>query len=334
MKNLLIIIACLVGTAAASAQTTIKWVGQLPSEQAGPVVELFNTKYAKDYGFKVEYNYDDKVVAALLKGTVDERYDMVHMKDADMLNVLGEKSMSTPLNIEATRAWPMQMKDTAHRWVALLKRMRIIYYNSDLVTADEVKTYEALGDAKFKDQLCIRQRIAQYTVGFHSYLLGVWGEEKMTRVLKSWAVNTENVPLIEKDLDGVIQGVQSGKCLVGIANTYYFSRHLAASPNTKVKAVIPNVNDIGAHVNVDGVALLKNSKNSEQANAFAAWLLTEEAQLMLSDITGKHPANPAVRSEKLDKIFGQITENTTFDLNRITALKVRALEISTEQGLK
>lgn len=333
MKNLLIIMTCLLGWLA-SANTTIKWVGQFPSEQAGSVVELFNSKYAADRGFKVEYTYDDKIVAALLKGTADERYDLVHMKDAEMLNSLGEKSMSQPLNIEAARSWPMQMKDTHNRWVALLKRMRIVYYNSELVSADEVKTYESLGDAKFKDKLCLRQKIAQYTTGLNSYLLGVWGEEKTTQVLKSWAVNTENVPLIEKDLEGVIAGIEKDKCLVGIANTYYYTRHLAATPNTKVKAMIPNANDIGAHVNVDGIALLKNSKNVEQANAFAAWLLTEEAQLMLSDLTGKHPANPATKSEKLNKIFGHITENTTFDLNRITSLKTRALEIATEQGLK
>lgn len=333
MKNLLVIVTFLIGSLAA-ANTTIKWVGQFPSEQAGPVVELFNSKYAADRGFKVEYTYDDKVVGALLKGLADERFDLVHMKDAEMLNSLGEKLMSQPLNIEAARSWPMQMKDTQNRWVALLKRMRIIYYNSELVSADEVKTYESLGDAKFKDKLCLRQVIAQYTIGLNSYLLGEWGEEKMTQVLKSWAVNTENVPLIEKDLEGVIAGIEKDKCLVGIANTYYYTRHLAAAPNTKVKAMIPNANDIGAHVNVDGVALLRNSKNPEQANTFAAWLLTEEAQLLLSDLTGKHPANPAAKSEKLNKIFGSIIENTTFDLNRITALKGRALEIAKEQGLK
>lgn len=334
MKNFILHISILLTLTGASAETTLKWVGQFPSEQAGPVVQLFNDKYSKNAGFKVEYNYDDKVIAALLKGTPAEQYDLVHMKDAEMLNSIGEKSMSQPLDIEAARSWPMQMKDAGNRWVALLKRMRIVYYNSDFVTADEVPTYESLGDVKFKDKLCLRQKIAQYTAGLHSYFLGTWGEAKTAQVLKSWAVNSENIPLIEKDLEGVIQGIETGKCVVGVANTYYYVRHLAATPQTKVKALIPNVNDIGAHVNIDGIALLKTSQKSSEAHQFATWLLSEEAQLLLSDLTGKHPANSAVESLKLSHIFGPTTENTSFDLNRITALKARALEIATEQGLK
>ena len=123
---------------------------------------------------------------------------------------------------------------------------------------------------------------------------------------------------------------------MGIANTYYFPRFLATKPDSRVKPMLPNQNDIAAHVNIDGISVLKSSTHTQQAKAFVAWLLTEEAQLLLSDITGKHPANPAVHSAKLDAIFGDINEklNTSFDINEITNLKARALEIATEQGLK
>jgi iron(III) transport system substrate-binding protein len=320
--------------AAAFAQTTVKWVGQFPTEQAQPVVELFNTKYANELGFKVEYTYDDKVIANLTSGVTDLNYDLVHMKDAEMLNTIGVKGLTDVLTLDTAKAWSIQYKDLNNRWVALLKRSRIIYYNSELVQPENILTYESLGEAQFKDKLCLRQKKAQYSTGLYSFFVGVWGAEKTTEVLKKWAVNTENVPLIEKDLDGVIAGIETDKCLVGIANTYYYVRHLAANPNTKVKAMIPNQNDVGAHVNIDGVAVLKNSVNKTLVNLFVNWLTTAEAQLKLSDITGKHPANSQVRSEKLDNIFGEFNDNTTFDLNQITQLKDEALKIATEQGLK
>ncbi|MNL49078.1 putative binding protein component of ABC iron transporter precursor [compost metagenome] len=111
-------------------------------------------------------------------------------------------------------------------------------------------------------------------------------------------------------------------------------RHLRANPNTKVKAVIPNQNDIGAHVNVDGVAILNTSSHKEAAQAFAAWLMSDEAQMELSKITDKHPASPHVTSPELFKVFGTFKDNSTFDLNNITDLKERASAIATEQGLK
>ena len=231
MKKLLLNLIYLMSAGTATAEITVKWAGQFPPEQAIPLVELFNSNYSEQYGFKVEYTYDDKAVAALLTGLDEHKYDMVHMKDADMLNTIGEKSLVKPLQIESARSWPVQMKDRHDRWVALLKRARIIYYDSELVSPEEIKNYESLGDEKFKDKLCLRQKKAQYTAGLHSFFLGVWGEEKTVAVLKSWAENTKNVPLIEKDLEGVISGIETGKCLVGIANTYYYVRHLAALPS-------------------------------------------------------------------------------------------------------
>ncbi|MBY0554631.1 extracellular solute-binding protein [bacterium] len=334
MKKTFIILFAQLILSSALADNTVQWVGQFPKEQAGPVVELFNSKYAKDYGFSVEYTYDEKIVADMINGTANAKFDLVHTKDADFLNMLGQNAMVAPLNIEATRDWPMQLKDSDNRWIALVKRARIIYYNSELVNPADVQTYESLGNSQFEGKLCLRQKKAQYTMGLHSFFIGTWGEQKTAEVLKTWAVNSAAIPLIEKDLEGVIAGIEKGTCLVGVANTYYYTRHLAATPNTKVKAIIPNQNDIGAHINVDGIALLENSEHKTEANAFTAWLLTEEAQLLLSEITGKHPANPAVKSEKLDKIFGQVGFNTTFDINEITKFKNRALEISTEQGLK
>ncbi|AGH94814.1 extracellular solute-binding protein [Pseudobdellovibrio exovorus] len=336
MKKMMMafVLSQFVATAVMAQTTVIKWVGQLPIEQLGPVVEKFNTQYSEAYGFKVEYKYDDKVIAEYLTGNTAAGYDLVHMKDGDMLNTVALKGATTPLDLNTAKSWPVQLKDAQNRWVAFLKRTRIIYYDSTRVKPEEVATYESLGDAKFKDQLCLRQKKAQYTIGLHSFFLGVWGEQKTAQVLKEWAVNSENIPLIEKDLDGVIAAIEAGTCAVGVANTYYYTRHLAAKPNSIVKPVVPNANGVGAHVNVDGVALVGTSAHKAEVNTFVSWLLTEEAQLLLSDITGKHPANPEVRSAKLDAIFGQFFDNNTFDLNNITDLKVRALEIATEQGLK
>lgn len=313
---------------------TLTWVGQFPKEQAAPVVELFNSQYSEAAGFKVIYNSSDAAINDLLAGKVDAQFDVVHMKDADMLNTLATKGLTEGLQNSELKAWPAHLKDSHNMWVGLLKRSRIIYYNSDLVSPNEVQTYESLGDAKFKDKLCVRQKKAQYTIGLHSFLLGVWGEQKTAQVLKSWAVNSAAIPLIEKDLEGVIAGIENGTCLVGIANTYYYMRHLRANPQSKVKAMIPNQNDIGAHVNVDGIAILNTSSNKDAAQAFAAWLMSDAAQMKMSEITDKHPASPHIVSSDLANVFGSFKDNSTFDLNNITDLKDKATAIATEQGLK
>ena len=319
---------------AAAQNVVVEWVGQLPTEQATPLVELFNTQVAAKAGFTVEYQYDEAAVADLLAGKIRPEFDLVHMKDADMLNTLAKKSLSAAIQLENKAVLPAHLKDPNNHWIGILKRARIIYYNSDLVTEGELKNYEDLGDAKFKDKLCLRQKKAAYNIGLYSFFLGLWGQEKTNAVLKTWADNSAAIPLLEKDLDGVILNVNKGTCAVGIANTYYYMRHLRAEPNTKVKAVFPNQNDIGAHVNVDGVAVLKTSTVQIEAQVFANWLLTEEAQSTLSHITDKFPANPAVVSQDLLHTFGSFKENQAFHLNSVADLKAEALDIATKQGLK
>lgn len=319
---------------AMAQNVVVQWVGQLPVEQAQPVVEVFNQEFATQLGFSVTYKYDEAAVKDLLAGKERSEFDLVHMKDAEMLNSLAKQSLSSAIALENKNTLPEHLKDPNSNWIGILKRARIIYYNSDLVSAGDIKTYEDLGSPQFKDKLCLRQKKAQYNLGLYSFFVGLWGAEKTSAVLKTWADNSAALPMLEKDLDHVIAKVNSGECAVGVANTYYYVRHLQAEPQTKVRAIIPNQKDIGAHVNIDGVALLKSSSHSEEAQIFANWLLTEKAQLALSDITGKFPANPAVISPSLQQIFGSFRESTEFSLNSITDLKDEALAIATEQGLK
>jgi len=335
MKRLVFLAGLFSAAAIASAQATpvVKWVGQIPAEQATPAVEAFNATHGAKLGFSVQYVYDEAAVKDLLEGKSRAEFDLVHMKDADMLNTLARSALITPIVLADKNLIPVNAKDPQNQWIGILKRARILYYNSDLVNPADLQSYEDLGKEQFKDKLCLRQKKAQYNIGLYSFFLDVWGEAKTAAVLKSWATNSAAVPLLEKDLDHVILKVASGECAVGVANTYYYARHLRATPDTKVKFVMPNQKDIGAHINVDGVAVLKDSQNSVEAQVFANWLLTKTAQTALSEATDKLPVNPSVAT-KSTAVFGAFKENQSFNLNKITDLKDAALTLATEQGLK
>lgn len=336
MKTKIVILSSLLlCSQAVFAGVNLKWVGQFPAAQVQQVVDMFNQEQNKS-GITVEYTENAAAITKISNGDLTDNFDLAHLKDADLLNNVGEKSLVNELSLPQTKDWNLNSKDADNRWVAILKRYRILYYNSALVDKSDVTTYESLGDEKFKDVLCLRQASAQYNTSLYSFFLDIWGADKAKSVLKSWSTNSESLPLIEKDLDGVLAGIEKGDCFVGVANTYYYLRHFQANPNTLVVPMIPNqgANDIGAHVNVDGVVMLKSTLHEKEVQTFISFLLSEKSQLLLSQSTGKFPANPNVVNENLNKLFGPIRENTAFDLNKITKLKKRALEIAIEQGLK
>ena len=51
---------------------------------------------------------------------------------------------------------PAHLRDPESRWVGLTVRARTIMYNTKKVKPEELSTYEALGDPKWKGRLCLR----------------------------------------------------------------------------------------------------------------------------------------------------------------------------------
>ncbi|MCX7979014.1 MAG: ABC transporter substrate-binding protein, partial [Bdellovibrionaceae bacterium] len=219
-----LVITILLGTSLGHAQTLVRWVGSLPPAQVSSAVELVNQELRGR--IQLEYTMDEKAVARIVSGDLSDGYDLVQMKDAEMLNAAAQEGA-----IQAIPSWGSltlreTLRDPALRWVGLLKRHRIIYYDSNKVNPADIPTYESLANPRFQGKLCLRQVKSQYNVGLYSFFLALWGEQKMREVLAGWARNSESQPLIEKDLDGVIARIANGDCEVGVANTYYYLRHL------------------------------------------------------------------------------------------------------------
>ncbi len=51
---------------------------------------------------------------------------------------------------------PAHLRDPENRWAGLSVRARTIVYNKDKVSPEELSTYEALGDSKWKGRLLLR----------------------------------------------------------------------------------------------------------------------------------------------------------------------------------
>ena len=69
--------------------------------------------------------------------------------------------------------------------------------------------------------------------------------------------------------------VANGEADIAIANSYYIGIMLSGSAGqeqqeaaNKVKMVFPNQQDRGAHINISGAGILKNSPNPSNANLF------------------------------------------------------------------
>ena len=80
---------------------------------------------------------------------------------------------------------PAHLRDPENRWFGLTMRARTIMYNTKKVKPEELSTYEALGDPKWKGRLCLRTSSYIYNQSFVATMIKRQGEPKTEAVVKT-----------------------------------------------------------------------------------------------------------------------------------------------------
>ncbi len=184
-------------------------------------------------------------------------------------------------------------------WFGFSTRARVVVYNKLRIKRDDVDTYEELGDAKNKGQLCTRS-------GSHPYNLSLFGavtEHLGDKAAEAWLAGmVANMARAPKGGDSdQIKAVASGECGVAISNTYYIARMLRSSnPEDqaaieKVGIVFPNQNSWGTHVNIAGGGMAKHAKNAANAVKFLEYLASAEAQNYFANGNNEWPVVTTVK---------------------------------------
>ncbi len=272
------------------------------------------------------YPGDDLLYNGFTKAT-GVKINRVDADDAGILQRLKAEGSASPadviLLVDAARLWraetdglfaavkspvldaaiPVQLRAKAGpdgtQWFGFSTRARVVVYNKLRIKRDDVDTYEELGDAKNKGQLCTRS-------GSHPYNLSLFGavtEHLGDKAAETWLAGmVGNMARAPKGGDSdQIKAVASGECGVAISNTYYIARMLRSSnPEDqatieKVGIVFPNQNSWGTHVNIAGGGMAKHAKNTANAVKFLEYLASAEAQNYFANGNNEWPVVTTVK---------------------------------------
>jgi iron(III) transport system substrate-binding protein len=188
------------------------------------------------------------------------------------------------------RQVPSTWRDPDGDWWGLSLRIRTPMRSTERVSADAVRSYEDLGDARWKGRLCLRTSNTEYNQSLVADMLAKRGPEKTRALLESWMANEPRI--LGSDVD-VLEAIASGRCDVGLTNHYYLARELKDNPDFPVAPAWPDQDGAGAHTNLSGVGLVKGAKHRADAIALMEHLTAPVAQRAIA-ANGEFPANPKV----------------------------------------
>jgi iron(III) transport system substrate-binding protein len=174
-------------------------------------------------------------------------------------------------------------------------------YNPARVKPEELSTYAALGDPKWKGRLCLRSSTHVYNQSLLATMIKRHGEARTEDIVRGWVANE---PILISSDTKILESIAAGQCDVGLTNTYYLGRLLLKDPKFPVRAFWADQAGPGVHVNVSGAGVIAHSKRRADAIKFIEFLSTPEAQALFAEASMEFPANQSVPAHPLLRSWG------------------------------
>ena len=166
--------------------------------------------------------------------------------------------------------------------------------------------------------------------------LGIEETQKWSAaIVKNFARNPKG-----NDRDQV-KAIAAGQGDVAIVNSYYIGLLLSSQNEEELNAgksvsvFFPNQAESqrGAHINVSGIAITKNSKNKENAIKLIKYLQTDEAQKTYVNNTYEYSVNSSISPNEIVQGWGDFKMDD-LDLNMLGSKRDEAIRIFDKSGWK
>lgn len=265
----------------------------------GELIEKFKTQTGTNV--KVRYGGTAELAAAILEEGNNTPADVFFAQDAGALGALQKAKVTAKLPDNLLEPIEERFRSPAGEWVGITGRVRTVDYNTDLVTEDQLpESIFDLTDPQWEGKIGWAPTNASFQA-FVTALRVSEGEERAKEWLEKMKANN---PKEYPKNTAIIEALSRGEIALGLVNHYYLERVKSEEPGVPVAHHYTN--DVGALVNVAGVAILKNSDNPELAQKFVAFLESEEAQKYFADKTYEYPLAKGISSTKNLKSLEEI----------------------------
>ncbi len=325
--------------------------GDSPKETDSNEVNLYTARhYDVDDQLYKQFEEETGIKVNLIKGDADELLERIKREgdatEADLFLTADAgrlyrakddglfQSVSSDVLDEQV---PANFQDSDQMWYGLTKRARVIAYNKETVTPEELSTYEALTEDEWNDRVLIRSSENIYNQSLLASFIEIEGEEKA----KEWAAGMVNN--FARDPEGgdrdQAKAIAAGVGDVAIMNTYYMGQMLNSEDPEEVKVAeglgifFPNQDTTGTHVNVSGAGVIKTASNKENAIELLEFLSAPEAQGKFAEANYEYPVNESVEPTELLKSWGEFKEQD-ISLSALGTNNSKAILIFNEVGWK
>lgn len=295
------------------------------SEQTGIKVNLVTGKAA---GLLTRLESEGKNSPADLFITIDAGR-LYRAKEAGVLQAVDSRVLKQTV--------PENLRDSESHWFGLSQRARPIFYVKNKVSPDQLSSYEALSDEKWKGRICIRSSNNIYNQSLVASMSAHRGQADTEAWIKRFVANFARPPK-GGDRDQ-IKAAAAGICDIAIANTYYVANMLNSKDEKQVQAAKavaifwPNQANRGTHVNISGIGMTASAKNKDNAIKLMEFLLSDTSQKWYAEVNQEYPVKVDIPTSETLKSWGEFKADT-LALEKLGELNADAVKMMDRAGWK
>jgi iron(III) transport system substrate-binding protein len=224
----------------------------------------------------------------LLEEGANTPADVFFAQDAGALQVMQDEELTAELPASTVAVVPAQYRSADDQWVGTSGRARVVVYNTDAVSADQIPdTVAELTEPQWRARVGIAPTNASFQ-SFVTALRKTQGEE----AARQWLVDLQanDVQSFENNA-AILDAVDAGQVDVGLVNHYYWYEKAdeVGEQNMSSANAAFAPGDPGNLVNVAGVAVTQEGSDNPAATAFVEFLLSPAAQQYFATQTSEYP---------------------------------------------
>jgi iron(III) transport system substrate-binding protein len=302
------------GASAAGGSITV-YSGR-SEELVAPLIERFT----EDTGIRAEVRYGDtaELAALLLEEGERSPADVFFAQDAGALGAVAEAGLFATLPEDVVSRVSEPFRDADGRWSGVSGRSRVLAYDPEDVSEDELpSSVTDLTDPAWSGRIgwvptnaSFQAFVTAFRESEGDAAARAWLEEMLANEPVEYSGNTE-----------AVEGVAADEVDVALVNHYYLLRLKSENgADYPVENHFLEAGDPGALVNVAGVGVLASSDAPDAGQAFADYLLGEDAQSYFAGETFEFPLIEGVERDPSLPALEELGEQPV-ELNQLADLQ-------------
>jgi iron(III) transport system substrate-binding protein len=324
----LLVFALVAGACGSGDADTLTVYSGRSEELIGPLLESFTD----ETGIDVDVRYDSSANLALLIDEEGDRTpaDVFISQSPGAVGFLAERDLLQPLAEQALDEVDARFRNADGLWVGLSGRARVLVYNTEMVSADELPaSIFDLTDEAYAGRVALAPANGSFQ-DFVTAMRDIHGDDVTADWLGAMASNDS--PTYASN-SAIVEAVGRGEVPMGLVNHYYNFRALAENPSLDSQNHFFAEGDVGSIIIVTATGVTSASGNEDAANRFIEFMLSESAQSFYSEETFEYPlasgAEPPEGLPPLDSIGG-----ATYDFDDLGGGLERTKELIDESGFE